>query len=209
MAAIVRKHREPLPPPAGATPAATWIRESFFSTWYHTIITLALAWAMWEVLSFLVQWALIDATWVGGSCQGLRRKWRRLLGLRRRPLAAVRLRPVPAGGILAGQHRLCARGRNRRRLRLRFRALQAASENRIYHRLSARLALAADRRLSRIVPGVDRCPGRAAADPGRRQHEHSSARFRSVSFSRWAVNPNCRSSGNSAPALSSSGAACR
>ena len=69
MAAIVHKHREPLPPPAGATPAATWIRESFFSTWYHTVITLALAWAMWQVLSFLVQWALIDATWVGGSAK--------------------------------------------------------------------------------------------------------------------------------------------
>ena len=95
MAAIVHKYRKPLPPPASATPAATWIRESFFSTWYHTVITLALAWAMWEVLSFLVQWALIDATWVGGSAKACAANGGALLGLRRRPLAPVRLRLFP------------------------------------------------------------------------------------------------------------------
>lgn len=69
MTAIVHEHREPLPPPVSATPAVAWIRESFFSTWYHTLITIALAWAMWEILSFLIQWAFIDATWVGGSAK--------------------------------------------------------------------------------------------------------------------------------------------
>lgn len=58
-----------MPPPVGATPAAAWIRENFFSSWYNTIITFALAWVTWEVLFFLINWAFIDATWVGGSAK--------------------------------------------------------------------------------------------------------------------------------------------
>ena len=69
MAAIVRPHRQPSPPPLGATPAATWLRQNFFSSWYSTIITLALAWVIWQVVFFLVNWAFIDATWVGGSAK--------------------------------------------------------------------------------------------------------------------------------------------
>jgi amino acid ABC transporter membrane protein 2, PAAT family (TC 3.A.1.3.-) len=42
-----------------------WMRANLFSSWLNTLLTLFAVYLVWLIVPPLVQWALIDANWVG------------------------------------------------------------------------------------------------------------------------------------------------
>ncbi|WP_038034410.1 amino acid ABC transporter permease [Thermopetrobacter sp. TC1] len=55
----------PKPPPPASTGVLGWMRENLFSSWWHTILTFVGLYIIWLIVSFLVQFAIIDAVWSG------------------------------------------------------------------------------------------------------------------------------------------------
>ncbi len=77
--AIVKTDRHPeLPPPVSQTGVIGWLRENLFSSWLNTILTLISAYVAWVAISTTVNYAFIDATFVGTSkddCTGAGACW--------------------------------------------------------------------------------------------------------------------------------------
>lgn len=60
-----------LPPPAGEHGPWAWARRNLFSTWYNALLTLVLGYLLVTSLIPVLNWALIDATFIGedsGDC---------------------------------------------------------------------------------------------------------------------------------------------
>lgn len=53
------------PSPVGQNSArfATWIRKTFFSTWFDALLTIALTYLVVRFAVFFIQWGFIDAVW--------------------------------------------------------------------------------------------------------------------------------------------------
>jgi general L-amino acid transport system permease protein len=54
-----------LPPPPLSVGALAWLRANLFSSWFNALLTLFAAYLVWLIIPPLLQWALIEADWVG------------------------------------------------------------------------------------------------------------------------------------------------
>lgn len=54
---------ETVRPPRTSVGVIGWLKENLFSTWYNTLLTLALLWLIYLILRGLVTWALTKARW--------------------------------------------------------------------------------------------------------------------------------------------------
>lgn len=59
--------RPSLPPPVGAAGIPAWIRNNLFSGWFNSVMTLLCLLLLYRALPPIVNWAIIDACWVGGA----------------------------------------------------------------------------------------------------------------------------------------------
>lgn len=56
-----------LSPPSTAVGIIGWLRSNLFSSWPNALLTLAALYVLYLTVPPLVQWAIIDASWVGNS----------------------------------------------------------------------------------------------------------------------------------------------
>ena len=63
--------RAQLKPPVTRVGALGWARANLFSTWFNSLLTLAVLWVLWEVVPPLVRWAFVDSLWTstGAACR--------------------------------------------------------------------------------------------------------------------------------------------
>lgn len=54
-----------LPPPRQSIGAMAWLRDNLFSSWFNSLLTLVAIYLIWLIVPPLLQWALLDADWVG------------------------------------------------------------------------------------------------------------------------------------------------
>jgi general L-amino acid transport system permease protein len=54
-----------LPPPRQSIGAIAWLRANLFSNWFNGMLTLVAFYMIWLIVPPLVQWAILDADWVG------------------------------------------------------------------------------------------------------------------------------------------------
>ncbi|MCB9947345.1 MAG: amino acid ABC transporter permease [Rhodospirillaceae bacterium] len=54
-------------PPALSVGPLGWARANLFNTWYNSVITLVILWAVIQAVPPLINWAFIDAVWGGGE----------------------------------------------------------------------------------------------------------------------------------------------
>ncbi|MDH1265153.1 amino acid ABC transporter permease [Pseudomonas sp. GD03944] len=54
-----------LPPPRMSVGMLGWLRANLFSNWFNSLLTLLALYLVWLIVPPLVQWAFIDADWVG------------------------------------------------------------------------------------------------------------------------------------------------
>ena len=77
--AIVKTERHPeLPPPASQTGVIGWLRENLFSSWLSAFLTVISIYVVWQAMSALINYAIIDATFVGTTredCTGAGACW--------------------------------------------------------------------------------------------------------------------------------------
>ena len=69
MEPALRPFIEPQPPPLQSSGFVGWLRANFFSSWFNTIVTLALLWAIYRIGGFVINWGIINANWVGDSAK--------------------------------------------------------------------------------------------------------------------------------------------
>jgi general L-amino acid transport system permease protein len=75
------------------------MRANLFSSWLNTLLTLFAFYLIWLIVPPMLQWAILDANWVGttrADCTG-----GRLLGVHPAALRPVHVRLLPAGTALA------------------------------------------------------------------------------------------------------------
>jgi general L-amino acid transport system permease protein len=56
-----------LPPPYSSIGVLGWMRANLFSSWLNTLMTLAALYLLYVAVPPLLQWAVLDADWVGDS----------------------------------------------------------------------------------------------------------------------------------------------
>ncbi|USW96977.1 amino acid ABC transporter permease [Pseudomonas proteolytica] len=54
-----------MPPPNMSAGVLAWMRSNLFSSWFNTLLTLFAVYLVYLTLPPLLQWALLDANWVG------------------------------------------------------------------------------------------------------------------------------------------------
>ena len=54
-----------MPPPVKTVGALAWMRANLFSSWFNTLLTLFAVYLVWLIVPPVIQWAVIDANWVG------------------------------------------------------------------------------------------------------------------------------------------------
>lgn len=54
-----------MPPPRQAIGVVAWLRANLFSSWFNSLLTLFSLYLIWLVLPPIIQWALLQADWVG------------------------------------------------------------------------------------------------------------------------------------------------
>lgn len=54
-----------LPPPRQSIGAIAWLRANLFSNWFNGMLTLVAFYMIWLIVPPLLQWAILDADWVG------------------------------------------------------------------------------------------------------------------------------------------------
>lgn len=60
---------EPQSPPVQSSGFIGWLRANFFSSWFNTLVTIALLWVIYQVGGFVINWGIINANWVGDSAK--------------------------------------------------------------------------------------------------------------------------------------------
>lgn len=56
-----------LPPPRMSVGVLAWLRANLFSNWFNTLLTFFAIYLIWLIVPPLLQWAIIDANWVGST----------------------------------------------------------------------------------------------------------------------------------------------
>lgn len=64
--------RPSLPPPLGERGLLAWARRNLFSTWYNSVLTLVLGYLLLAGLIPVINWAFIDAVFIGEGSQDCR-----------------------------------------------------------------------------------------------------------------------------------------
>ena len=54
-----------MPPPVKSIGVIAWVRTNLFSSWLNTLLTLLALYLIWLIVPPLLQWAFVDATWIG------------------------------------------------------------------------------------------------------------------------------------------------
>ncbi|KFX69771.1 amino acid ABC transporter permease [Pseudomonas taeanensis MS-3] len=54
-----------MPPPVLSVGVLGWLRTNLFSSWFNTLLTLFAVYLVWLIVPPLIQWAFIEADWVG------------------------------------------------------------------------------------------------------------------------------------------------
>ncbi|AUZ58538.1 Glutamate Aspartate transport system permease protein GltK [Pseudomonas sp. XWY-1] len=54
-----------MPPPVKAKGAIGWVRANLFSGWFNTLLTLFAVYLVWLIVPPLLDWAVINANWLG------------------------------------------------------------------------------------------------------------------------------------------------
>ncbi len=54
-----------MPPPRQAIGVVAWLRANLFSSWFNSLLTLFSLYLIWLVLPPIIQWAFLQADWVG------------------------------------------------------------------------------------------------------------------------------------------------
>ncbi|EAA0618297.1 ABC transporter permease subunit [Shigella flexneri] len=47
--------------------AMVWVRKNLFSSWSNSLLTIGCIWLMWELIPPLLNWAFLQANWVGST----------------------------------------------------------------------------------------------------------------------------------------------
>lgn len=86
------------PRPANHNPSRVivWARKNLFSSWSNSLLTIGCLWLMWELIPPLLNWAFLQANWVGST-----RASRCLLGLHPRAIWPVYVWALPTRPTLA------------------------------------------------------------------------------------------------------------
>ncbi|WFC63789.1 amino acid ABC transporter permease [Pseudomonas sp. REST10] len=56
-----------LPPPRMSVGMLGWLKANLFSNWFNSLLTVFAIYLIWLVVPPLLQWAIIDANWVGST----------------------------------------------------------------------------------------------------------------------------------------------
>lgn len=56
-----------LPPPRMSVGVLGWLKANLFSNWFNSLLTVFAIYLIWLVVPPLLQWAIIDANWVGST----------------------------------------------------------------------------------------------------------------------------------------------
>ena len=51
-----------------------WARKNLFSSWSNSLLTLFCFWLMWELIPPLLNWAFLQANWVGTPAPTVRKR---------------------------------------------------------------------------------------------------------------------------------------
>jgi len=57
----------PRPSSAGGWRFIAWARKNLFSSWSNSLLTIICLWLMWELIPPLINWAFLQANWVGST----------------------------------------------------------------------------------------------------------------------------------------------
>jgi general L-amino acid transport system permease protein len=63
----VHQFQESLPPPANTVGVVGWIRKNLFNNPVNTVLTFVLGYAVISLLTAIINWAFIDADWIGAT----------------------------------------------------------------------------------------------------------------------------------------------
>ena len=55
----------PRPASHNSSRAMVWVRKNLFSSWSNSLLTIGCIWLMWELIPPLLNWAFLQANWVG------------------------------------------------------------------------------------------------------------------------------------------------
>lgn len=78
--------------------AMVWVRKNLFSSWSNSLLTIGCIWLMWELIPPLLNWAFLQANWVGSTRADCTRC---LLGLHPRTIWSVYVWTLPTRPTLA------------------------------------------------------------------------------------------------------------
>ena len=88
----------PRPASHNSSRAMVWVRKNLFSSWSNSLLTIGCIWLMWELIPPLLNWAFLQANWVGSTRLY---KSRCLLGLHPRTIWSVYVWTLPTRPTLA------------------------------------------------------------------------------------------------------------
>ncbi|UTW09023.1 amino acid ABC transporter permease [Pseudomonas benzenivorans] len=54
-----------MPPPVLSVGVLGWLRANLFSNWFNTLLTFVAIYLVWLIVPPMIQWAFLDANWVG------------------------------------------------------------------------------------------------------------------------------------------------
>lgn len=57
----------PRPASHNSSRAMVWVRKNLFSSWGNSLLTIGCIWLMWELIPPLLNWAFLQANWVGST----------------------------------------------------------------------------------------------------------------------------------------------
>lgn len=57
----------PRPASHNSSRAMVWVRKNLFSSWSNSLLTIGCIWLMWELIPPLLNWAFLQANWVGST----------------------------------------------------------------------------------------------------------------------------------------------
>jgi len=69
MEPIQTSFKTPKSPPFQSQGARLWLRSNFFSSWFNTLITILLLYAIVTLGIFILEWAFVNAVWFGDSAR--------------------------------------------------------------------------------------------------------------------------------------------
>ena len=54
-----------LPPPTRVQGPVAWMRENLFSSWSSGVLTIVGLWLIYQIVSWVIDWAIVSAVWTG------------------------------------------------------------------------------------------------------------------------------------------------